>query len=91
MPTSNAAYLNNPKPPYPAISRRLNEQGLVILRVFINTQGQAEKTELYQSSGHKRLDDSAQRTVAQWRFVPGTRNGVPQAMWFNVPIQFVLE
>lgn len=91
MPTSNAAYLNNPKPPYPAISRRLNEQGLVILRVFINTQGLAEQTELYQSSGHKRLDDSAQRTVAQWRFVPGTSNGMPQAMWFNVPIQFVLE
>jgi len=91
MPSSNAAYLNNPKPPYPAISRRLNEQGLVILRVLINTQGQAEQTELYQSSGHKRLDDSAQRTVAQWRFVPGTRNGMPQAMWFNVPINFVLE
>jgi len=91
MPSSSAAYLNNPKPPYPAISRRLNEQGLVILRVLINTQGQAEQTELYQSSGHKRLDDSALKTVSTWRFVPGTRNGMPQAMWFNVPINFVLE
>ena len=91
MPSSHAAYLNNPAPPYPAMSRRFNEQGLVVLRVFINTDGQAEHTELYQSSGHRRLDDSALRTVAQWRFVPGTRYGVPQAMWFNVPINFVLE
>lgn len=91
MPSSNAAYLSNPKPPYPAISRRFNEQGLVILRVLINTQGQAEQTELYQSSGHKRLDDSALKTVSTWRFVPGTTNGVPQAMWFNVPVNFVLE
>jgi protein TonB len=91
MPSSNAAYLNNPKPPYPAISRRLHEQGLVILRVLINTQGQAEQTELYQSSGYTRLDDSALKTVSKWRFVPGTTNGVPQAMWFNVPVNFVLE
>jgi len=91
MPSSNAAYLNNPKPPYPAISRRLNEQGLVMLRVLINTQGQAEQTELYQSSGYTRLDDSAIKTVSTWRFDPGTTNGVPQAMWFNVPVNFVLE
>ncbi len=91
MPSSNAAYLSNPKPPYPAISRRFNEQGLVILRVLINTQGQAEQTELYQSSGYTRLDDSALKTVSTWRFVPGTTNGVPQAMWFNVPVNFVLE
>jgi protein TonB len=28
--------------------------------------------------------------VMRWRYVPGKRNGVP-AMWFNVPINFVLE
>ncbi|WP_019373782.1 energy transducer TonB, partial [Melaminivora alkalimesophila] len=30
-------------------------------------------------------------TVARWRFVPGTRNGVPEAMWFVQPINFVLK
>jgi len=91
LPSSDAAYLNNPKPPYPALSRRLNEQGLVVVRVLINTDGKAEQTELFKTSGYSRLDESALKTVTQWRFVPGTRNGVPQAMWFNVPIHFVLE
>ena len=27
----------------------------------------------------------------RWRYVPGTRGGTPEAMWFNVPINFVLE
>jgi len=30
-------------------------------------------------------------TVRKWRYVPGKRAGVPEAMWFNVPIHFVLE
>lgn len=90
-PSSSAAYLNNPKPPYPALSRRFNEQGLVVVRVLIDIEGKAVQTELFKTSGSRRLDDSALRTVTQWRFVPGTRNGVAQAMWFNVPIHFVLE
>jgi protein TonB len=30
-------------------------------------------------------------TVLAWRYVPGKRGGVPEAMWMDVPIQFVLE
>lgn len=91
QPSSSAAYLNNPKPLYPALSRRLNEQGIVVVRVLIDSNGKAEQAELVQTSGYSRLDNSALKTVTQWRFVPGTRNGVPHAMWFNVPIHFVLE
>jgi len=90
-PSTNAAYFKNPKPHYPALSRRLNEQGMVVVRVLIDTDGKAEQTEVFKSSGYSRLDDSALKTVTQWRFVPGTRNGVAQTMWFNVPINFVLE
>jgi periplasmic protein TonB len=43
------------------------------------------------SSGFQRLDDTAVQTVLRWRYVPGKRAGVPEAMWFNVPITFVLE
>ena len=30
-------------------------------------------------------------TVMRWRYVPGKRGDVPEAMWFNVPLNFVLE
>lgn len=89
-PSSTASYLNNPAPAYPAISRRLNEQGLVVLRVLIGTDGQPQKVEVKQSSGFERLDQAAVKTVTRWRFTPGTRNGVPEAMWHLQPINFVL-
>ncbi|EHL23704.1 TonB family protein [Acidovorax sp. NO-1] len=91
MPSSDAAYLNNPRPSYPAISKRMGEQGKVVLRVLIGTDGLPQKVEVSTSSGFDRLDRQAQDAVMRWRFVPGKRNGVPEAMWNLVPINFVLE
>ena len=75
-PSSNASYLNNPPPTYPAVSRRLD--------------GLPQQVQVNQSSGFERLDQAAVKTVSRWRFVPGTRNGVPEAMWHLQPINFVL-
>lgn len=91
LPSSTADYLNNPAPPYPPLSRRLGEQGRVVVRVLIDLDGKASKAEIRSSSGHERLDQAALQTVLKWRYVPGKRAGVPEAMWFNVPINFVLE
>ncbi len=91
LPSTDADYLQNPKPVYPAMSKRLNEQGKVLVRVLIGEDGRPQKNELRQSSGFDRLDNAAMNTVMQWRYVPGKRGGVPEAMWFVVPINFVLE
>lgn len=91
LPSSQADYLNNPKPAYPPLSRRLREEGKVVMRVLIEPDGTASKAEIRTSSGYDRLDQTALQTVLRWRYVPGKRNGVPEAMWFNVPINFVLE
>ncbi len=91
LPSSDADYLRNPKPPYPPLSKRMGEQGKVVVRVLIGTDGLPQKAEIRQSSGHDRLDQAALATALKWRYVPGKRGGVPEAMWFNVPIDFVLE
>ncbi len=91
LPSSDADYLSNPKPPYPPMSKRLSEQGKVIVRVLISAEGQPLKAELRQSSGFERLDQSALATVMKWRYVPGKRDGVAETMSFNVPITFQLE
>jgi protein TonB len=91
LPSSDADYLQNPKPAYPPISKRLGEQGKVVVRVLIAADGTAQQAEVRQSSGFDRLDQAALQTVLKWRYVPGKRAGVAEAMWFNVPIQFVLE
>ena len=91
LPSSDADYLQNPKPAYPAQSRRMGEQGRVLVRVLIGIDGAVQKTEVSQSSGFGRLDQAALATVQRWRFVPGKRGGAPEAMWFNVPLNFILE
>lgn len=90
-PDSTAGYLDNPAPPYPPVSRRLGEQGLVLLRVWVEADGRPGKVELKRSSGHERLDRAAMQVVQRWRFAPGKRGGWPEAMWAEVPLQFVLE
>lgn len=91
LPSSNADYLQNPKPAYPPLSRRLGEQGKVLVRVLIGADGVPKKAEMRQSSGFDRLDQAALNTVLKWRYLPGKRGGVAEEMWFNVPINFVLE
>lgn len=91
LPSSDADYLSNPKPPYPPMSRKLNEQGKVVVRVLIGADGLPQNAEIRQSSGFDRLDQSALATVMKWRYVPGKRGGVAEAMSFNVPITFTLE
>lgn len=91
LPSTNADYLQNPKPVYPPASKRLGEQGKVMVRVLIGVDGTAQDAQVSQSSGYERLDRAALETVRKWRYVPGKRGGVPEAMWFVVPINFVLE
>nr|WP_315848068.1 TonB family protein [uncultured Rhodoferax sp.] len=91
LPSSDAAYLNNPLPAYPSMSKRLGEQGKVVVRVLISPDGQASQASVKTSSGSDRLDQAAVTTVLKWRYVPGKRGGVPEAMWFDVPVNWTLQ
>lgn len=91
LPSSDADYLNNPKPPYPPLSKRMGEQGKVVIRTLIGTDGTSLEASIFKSSGFDRLDQAALATARKWRYLPGKRAGVAEAMWFNVPFTFVLE
>jgi protein TonB len=92
LPSADAAYLRNQPPDYPPMSRWRHESGTVVVRVLIGVDGRAQAAQVEQSSGYGRLDDAALTTARdRWRYRPGTRGGVPEAMWYDVPIRFVLE
>jgi protein TonB len=90
-PVFKADYLDNPAPAYPPLSRRLHEEGRVILRVLVGPGGRAGDVEVRASSGHARLDEAARETVKQWKFVPAKRGSEPVAAWVLIPISFRLE
>lgn len=90
-PRFDADYLDNPAPPYPLLSKRLREEGTVLVRVYVEVDGLPALVELKKSSGYRRLDDVALATVQQWRFVPARQGSAPVAGWVIVPISFSLR
>ena len=91
-PPRPADYLNNPKPTYPALSKRLGEQGIVRLNILVNPDGSVARLEIAKSSGYPRLDEVAMKTVqSSWKFEPARQAGKPVSAWVIVPIEFTLR
>jgi len=83
---------NNQNPAYPQASRRVGEQGTVVLRVTVGTDGRPVDVAIAKSSGSARLDEAAANKVrAGWRFVPATRDALPVESVVLLPISFRLE
>ena len=87
----DADYLQNPKPVYPPMSRRMGEEGRVVLRVKVSAQGLPISIEIKQSSGVQRLDDAARSAVERWRFVPAKQGNEPVEATVLVPLNFTLS
>ncbi|WP_297574371.1 energy transducer TonB [uncultured Deefgea sp.] len=72
-----AAYLNNPEPEMPRLSRIKMESGKVQLQVRVSAAGEPMDVKVLTSSHYPRLDAAALNTVkTQWRFIPAQKNGV---------------
>jgi protein TonB len=89
-PQYAAAYLQNPPPAYPRSARRAGEEGTVVLRILVSTDGAAARVELEHSSGSASLDSAALDAVQRWRFVPARRGATPVEAWVKVPVVFRL-
>lgn len=87
----DADYLQNPKPAYPPMSRRMNEEGKVVLKVRVSAQGLPVAVEIEQSSGFTRLDGAAKSAVERWRFVPARQGSEAIEAFVLVPLNFTLN
>jgi protein TonB len=86
-----AAYLNNPRPPYPLAAVRQGAQGRVMLWAEVLSDGRAGRVRLEKSSGNALLDASAMNTVRSWRFTPARKDGVLTSQAVLIPIDFSLQ
>lgn len=82
---------NRVEPTYPAVSRRMGEEGQVQLRVLVDPQGRPQQVNVDRTSGHSRLDQAAIAAVKRWRFQPAMGPGGPVASWSRVNITFKLH
>lgn len=84
-------YVRPPAPVYPAISRRLGESGLVMLRVLISEKGLPEQASIQKSSGSGNLDEAGRSAAMRTVFKPYMEDGKPVAVYVLVPINFQLS
>lgn len=82
----------NRKPPYPASSVRMGEEGTVVLNLYIRTDGTVQEARVEKSSGFAKLDQSAVRYAeSNWRFLPAMQAGMAVAVWHRVAVTFRLD
>lgn len=78
------------QPPYPPVSRRLNEEGTVVMVLLVNERGEAAHARVETSSGYPALDVAALQGTKVWRFNPATLRGKPTCTWGRFAVTFKL-
>lgn len=79
-------------PPYPPEARRLNHEGVVLLKITIAASGDVTDVQVMQSSGYGELDKAAQEWVkSHWRYRPATQGGHPVASTTEARVRFNLR
>jgi TonB family protein len=87
-----ATVVEQVKPAYPAMARRMGWQGRVVMRALIGADGGVLQVTVLESSGDKLLDDAAMASVQASRYSPArSRGGRAMASALRVPISFVLD
>jgi periplasmic protein TonB len=79
------------QPAYPPASRRFDEQGVVIVGVYVLPNGQVGDARIERGSGFERLDAAALSHSRRWRLVAASRDNVPYAAWYSVRVVFRIE
>jgi protein TonB len=88
--TSGVQYLQAPQPVYPPMSRRMGEQGKVVLRVLVSEKGKPDQVLVQTSSGFARLDEAGRQAALRALFKPHLEDGRPVAVFVIVPLNFQL-
>ena len=84
----------NPPPPYPRVAKLRNLQGKVEICIISDINGNVLNAEIHKTSGHYILDNSALKTVKNWRLnIKKATQDVAQNQYFRVivPISFVMN
>lgn len=79
------------RPDYPRDALMNEEQGEVLISVYVNTAGKVQDAKVKKSSGSRALDRAASKAFSLCTFKPAMKNGEPQESWYDIPYEFVLD
>lgn len=76
-------------PIYPALARKAGLEGIVVVKVLIDTKGNVEKAEILKSI--PMLDGAAIDAVRKFKFSPGRQRDRYVKVWMSIPFRFELK
>lgn len=88
--TSGIEYILPPQTVYPQMSKRMGEQGKVVLRILVNEKGHPDQVQIQTSSGFARLDEAGRQAAMRAVFKPRFEDGRAVAVYVIVPLNFQL-
>ncbi len=75
---------------YPELARKASAEGVVVVRVFINSEGDATKVTV-EHSDNSLLNEAAINAVKKYgKMHPAYLDGKPVESWVSIPIRFRL-
>ncbi len=77
------------EPEYSEEARAAKYQGTVVLYIEVTPEGQASNVRVVKSLGLD-LDQKAVEAVQQWKFKPGTKDGIPVTVAATIEVNFRL-
>ena len=88
--TSGIEYILPPQTVYPQMSKRMGEQGKVVLRILVNEKGRPDQVQVQTSSGFARLDEAGRQAGMRAIFKPRLEDGRAVAVYVVIPVTFQL-
>jgi protein TonB len=77
-------------PQYPALARRRQKEGRVVLRLALDRDGSLRRAEVVEPAGYG-FDESALAAVWKSRFLPAYHQGKPVPCMALLPVRFELR
>jgi len=80
-----------PKPEYPPLARRLRVQGVVVVSVLVDENGQVQDARIVEPIPQKvGINEAALAAARSARYKPATKQGVRVKMWTRLRIPFTM-
>jgi len=87
---SGPTFRRQTAPAYPALAKRRNKEGVVLLRLSISETGHLTRLEVLEDPGYG-FAEAAQEAISNSSFTPAHHNGKPVAVRAILPIRFNLR
>ncbi len=78
------------KPKYPEIGRKAGMEGIIYLKLLLDTTGYVIDVKVVKSL-NPAFDDEAVKAARTWRFTPAKQRDKPVRVWLGYPVRFALK